>query len=72
MDRYVGNCFDNTKKNAKHSATGMQPNEAVKPSNHFDVWLTISSKATYSRRSPPLKVGSQVNIYQNQHHLKKA
>ena len=38
--------------NTKHSTTGMQPNDAVKPSNHFVVWLNISSKATYSRRYP--------------------
>ena len=27
--------------NTKHSTTGVSPNEAVKPSNHFEIWLNI-------------------------------
>ena len=38
--------------NTKHSTTGMQPNEAVKPSNHMEVWLNICSKTTYNRKYP--------------------
>ena len=38
--------------NTKHSTTGLAPNEAVKPSNHMEVWLNISNKATYNRRYP--------------------
>ena len=49
--------------NTKHPTTGLAPNEAAKPSNHMEVWLHTNSKATYSRRSPPLKVGNQVKVY---------
>ena len=45
----------NKYNNTKHSTTGLAPNEAVKPSNHMDVWLNISNKAIYNRRYPPLK-----------------
>ena len=58
----------NTYNSTKHSTTGMQPNEAKKKDNNFEVCLNISSKATYSRRYPPLKVGSQVTVYQNPNH----
>ena len=59
--------YDNT----KHSTTGLAPNEAVKPSSHMDVWLSISSKATYNRNYPPLKIGSQVRTYVKPHNMKK-
>ena len=41
----------------------MEPNEAKKKDNHFEVWLNINSKATYNRKYPPLKIGSQVRTY---------
>ena len=28
--------------NTLHSTTGMKPNEAIKPSNHMEVWLAGS------------------------------
>ena len=31
--------------NTSHSTTGIKPNDAVKPSNHFDVWFNIASKS---------------------------
>ena len=66
MMPYVLKTYNNT----KHSTTGLAPNEAVKPSNHFDVWLNISSEATYNRKYP-LKVGNQVRVYQTPKSLKK-
>ena len=39
--------------NTKHSTTGVSPNEAIKPSNHMEVWLNISNKAKFNRRYPP-------------------
>ena len=50
--------------NTKHSTTGLPPNESKKHSNHMEVWLNISNKATYHRRYPPLKVSDQVRVYQ--------
>ena len=61
----------NKYNNTKHSTTGLAPNEAVKPSNHMDVWLNISNKATYNRRYPPLKVSNQVRVYQKPKSFKK-
>ena len=50
--------------NAKHSTTGLPPNETKKHSNHMEVWLNISNKATYNRKYPPLSVGQKVKVYQ--------
>ena len=41
----------------------MQPNEAKQKDYHFEVWLSINGKATYSRKYPPLSIGSQVRTY---------
>ena len=49
----------------------MQPNEAVKPSNHMEIWLNICSKATYNRKCPHLKIGSQVRTYVQPKSMKK-
>ena len=46
-----------------HPTTGMKPHDAVKPSNHFDVWLNIYSKATYNRKYRQIKVGDKVRTY---------
>ena len=50
--------------NTKHSTTGVSPNEAVTPSNHFEKWLNIINKAKFNRKYKTLKVGSQVRVYQ--------
>ena len=47
----------------KHSTTGLPPNETTNKSNHMEVWLNISNKATYNRRYPPLSVGQKVRAY---------
>ena len=47
-----------------HSTTGFARNEAVKQYSHMEVWLDTFNKATYNRKYPPLKVGSQVRVYQ--------
>ena len=60
-----------TYNNTKHSTTGLAPNEAVKPSNHFDVWLNISSEATYNRKYPPLEIGDKVRTYVKPKSMKK-
>ena len=57
--------------NTKHSTTGMQPNGAKKKDNHFEVWLNINSKAIYSRKCPPLSIGSQVRTYAKPKSMKK-
>ena len=49
--------------NTPHSTTRMKPNEAVKSSNHFDVWLEINSEATYNRKYKPIKFGDKVRTY---------
>ena len=41
----------------------MKPNEANKKGNHFDVWLTIHSKATYNRKYKQIKDGDNVITY---------
>ena len=70
LEKYVEKWVDmlpsvlNKYNNTKHSTTGMQPNEAVKPSNHMEVWLNICSKTTYNRRYPPIKVSDKVRVYQ--------
>ena len=58
-------------KNTKHPTTGIPPTEAKKHSNHMEVWLNISNKATYNRRYPPLKVSDQVRVYQKPKSFKK-
>ena len=40
----------------------MQPNEAKKKDNHFEVWLNINSKATYNHKYP-LIIGDQGRTY---------
>ena len=57
--------------NTLHSTTGMKPNEAKKKDNHFEVRLNISSNATYSRKSPPLKVGDKVITFVKPKSMKK-
>ena len=57
--------------NTLHSTTGMKPNEAKKKDNHFEGWSNINSKATYSRKYPPLKVGEQVRTYVKPKSMKK-
>ena len=57
--------------NTKHSTTGMQPNEAKNKYNNFEVWFNINSKATYSRKYPPLSIGSQVRTYVKPKSMKK-
>ena len=57
--------------NTKHSTTGMEPNEAVKPSNHFEIWLNIINKATYNRKYKPIKVGDKVRTYVKPKSMKK-
>ena len=49
--------------NTKHSTTGVSPNEAVKPSNHFHVWLNIINKTKFNRKYKPLSVGQKVRTY---------
>ena len=49
----------------------MQPNEAKKKDNHFEVRLNISSKATYSRRDPPLRIGDKVRTCVKPKSMKK-
>ena len=61
----------NKYNNTKHSTTGMQPNEAKKKDNHFEVWLNISNKATYNRKYQPLKVGDKVITYVKPKSFKK-
>ena len=61
----------NKYNNTKHSTTGMQPNEAKKKDNHFEVWLNISNKATYNRKYQPLKVGDKVRTYVKPKSFKK-
>ena len=61
----------NTYNNTKHSTTGKQQNEAVTPSNHMEVCLTISSKAKFNLKYPPLKVGDKVRTYVEPKNMKK-
>ena len=57
--------------NTKHSTTDFSPNEAKKKDNHFEVWLNITSKATYNRKYPPLKISDKVRTYVKQKSMKK-
>ena len=49
----------------------MEPNDAVKPSNRFDVCLTINSKATYNRKLKPIKIGGKVRTHVKPKSMKK-
>ena len=53
----------NRYNSTKHSTTGLPPNEATNKSNHMEVWLNISNKATYNERYPPLSIGQQVRTH---------
>ena len=57
--------------NTKHSTTDFSPNEAKKKDNHFEVWLNITSKATYNRKYEMLKVSDQVRTYVKPKSMKK-
>ena len=57
--------------NTKHSTTGMQPNEADKPSNHMEVWLNISSETQFHVKHTPLKVGDKARTYVKPNSMKK-
>ena len=57
--------------NTQHSTIGMSPNDAKKNDNHIQVWLNIKSKATFSRKYPPLKVGDSIRTYIKPHTFKK-
>ena len=61
----------NKYNNTKHSTTGMKPNEANNKYNHFEIWLNMISKASYNRKYPPLKIGSQVRTYVKPTSMKK-
>ena len=49
--------------NATHSTIRMSPNRAKLGNDNIEVWLNIESKATYNRKYPPLKKGSEVRVY---------
>ena len=49
--------------NTKHSTTGFSPNQAKQGNDDIEIWLNIESKATYNRKYPPLKKGSEVRTY---------
>ena len=49
--------------NTKHSTTGFSPNQAKQGKDNIEIWLNIESKATYNRKYPPLKKGSEVRTY---------
>ena len=49
----------------------MKPNDAVKSSDDFDVWLNINRKATYTRKYKPIKVGDKVRTYVKPTSMKK-
>ena len=40
---------------SKHSTTGLAPNEAKQKDKHFEVWLNMNIKATYSRNVSPFE-----------------
>ena len=46
-----------------HSATGMTPKEARKPTNTFKVKLNLSSKARRNRIYPEVDKGDDVKIF---------
>ena len=61
----------NTYNNTSRPTTGMKPDDAVKSSNHFDVWLNIHSEATYNSKYMPIKVGDEVRTYVKPKSMKK-
>ena len=57
--------------NTSRPTAGMKPDDAVKSSNHFDVWLNIHSEATYNSKYMPIKVGDEVRTYVKPKSMKK-
>lgn len=49
--------------NTKHSTTGFSPNEAKQGKYNIEIWLNIYNKASFNRKYPPLKKGSEVRTY---------
>ncbi len=54
-----------------HSATGMTPEDAMKPSNEVVVKGRLHINKTTTRRYPPIEVGDKVKIYQKKDKLDK-
>ena len=57
--------------NTSHPTAGMKPNEAKKKDNHFDVWLTTNSEATYNRKYKQIKVGDKIRTCVKPENMKK-
>ena len=49
--------------NTQHSTTGMSPNDAKQGKNNIEIWLNIYNKASFNRKYPPIKMGSEVRTY---------
>ena len=49
--------------NTIHSTIGFTPNVAKQGNNNVEIWVAINSKATYSRKYPPLKKDDVVRTY---------
>ena len=49
--------------NTKHSTIEMSPNQARQGNNNIEILFNIHSKASFNRKYPPLKKGSEVRTY---------
>ena len=55
----------------QHRATGMTPEEAVKPSNTSQVKQSLEKHRVLDRRYPDLKVADEVRLYKKKNALDK-
>ena len=70
MDKFI-TIYTKKYNNTIHSTTGVTPNIAKEGNNNIEVWMNISSKATYNRKYPPLKVNDNVRVYIKKSHFQK-
>ena len=49
--------------NTKHSTIEMTPNQAKQGNDNIEILFNIHNKATFNRKYPPLKKGSEVRTY---------
>ena len=41
----------------------MRPNDAKQGKDNIEIWLNIYNKASFNRKYPPIKMGSEVRTY---------
>ena len=49
--------------NKEHSTIGMSPNQATSGRRNLEILFNIQSKASFNRKYPPLKKGSEIRTY---------